>query len=311
MSTSTYARGWYLVAWSAELAVGQVKPVNAFGKAFVLYRGEDGVPVMLDAHCPHLGAHLGFGGRVHGDGIVCPFHGWRFGSSGRCVEVPYATRIPPRAAVGAYRLSEHSGMILMFNAPLGATPDYEVPALPAAGDPAWTPLQVAEIEVRTQPREVIENIADVAHFRPVHNTKIDDFQVIIDGPRATQRSLGKGRNLRGEKIDVLSIATYHGPAVQFTELAWAYPMWLINAHLPIDEDRLLLRFGVTLRAGEGVTLPPEILEAHVAAARNGYFEDVAIWEHKRYREKPILADGDGPIGKVRAWYAAFFPEASA
>ena len=115
----------------------------------------------------------------------------------------------------------------------------------------------------------------------------------------------------GEKIDVLSIATYHGPAVQFTELAWAYPMWLINAHLPIDEDRLLLRFGVTLQAGVGVTLPPGVLEAHVDAARNGYFEDVAIWEHKRYREKPILADGDGPIGKVRAWYAAFFSEASA
>ena len=311
MSTSPYARGWYLVAWSAELVAGQVKPVQAFGKAFVLYRAEDGTPVLLDGHCPHLGAHLGHGGRVQGDSIVCPFHAWRFGAHGRCVEVPYATRIPPRAAVGAHRVAEHSGMILMFHAPDGGAPEYEVPALPEVNDPAWTPLQVAQIEVRTQPREVIENIADVAHFRPVHNTKIDDFEVIFDGPRATQRSLGKGRNLKGEKIDVLSIATYHGPAVQFTELAWAYPMRLINAHLPIDQDRLLLRFGVTLRAGEGVTLPPAILEAHVAAARNGYFEDVAIWEHKRWRDKPILADGDGPIGKVRAWYAAFFTEASA
>ena len=308
MSTSPYARGWYLVAWSAELVPGQVKPVQAFGKAFVLYRAEDGTPVLLDGHCPHLGAHLGHGGRVQGDSIVCPFHAWRFGAHGRCVEVPYATRIPPRAAVGAYRVAEHSGMILTFHAPDGVAPNYEVPVLPEVNDPAWTPLQVAEIEVRTQGREVIENIADVAHFRPVHNTKIDDFEVIFDGPRATQRSLGKGRNLKGEKIDVLSIATYHGPAVQFTELAWAYPMRLINAHLPIDQDRLLLRFGVTLRAGEGVTLPPAILEAHVAAARNGY---LAIWEHKRWRDKPILADGDGPIGKVRAWYAAFFTEASA
>jgi nitrite reductase/ring-hydroxylating ferredoxin subunit len=143
MSTSPYARGWYLVAWSAELVPGQVKPVQAFGKAFVLYRAEDGTPVLLDGHCPHLGAHLGHGGRVQGDSIVCPFHAWRFGAHGRCVEVPYATRIPPRAAVGAYRVAEHSGMILTFHAPDGVAPDYEVPVLPEVNDPAWTPLQVA------------------------------------------------------------------------------------------------------------------------------------------------------------------------
>ena len=31
------------------------------------------------------------------------------------------------------------------------------------------------------------------------------------------------------------------------------------------------------------------------AARDGYFEDVAIWENKCWRDRPILADGDGPI----------------
>jgi 3-ketosteroid 9alpha-monooxygenase subunit A len=166
------------------------------------------------------------------------------------------------------------------------------------------------IEIATEPREVIENIADRAHFLPVHSTKVDDFQVIIDGPRATQRTLGKGRNLKGEKIDVESVATYHGPAVQFTRLAWAYPMVLINAHVPIDAKRLLLRFGVILKAGVGVTLPPKVLEAHVAAARDGYHQDVAIWEHKCWRDRPVLAEGDGPIGEVRKWYASFFSQPS-
>ena len=135
---------------------------------------------------------------------------------------------------------------------------------------------------------MIENIADLAHFMPVHNTLIDDFKVIIDGPRATQRSLGRGHNLKGEPIPVVSVATYHGPAIQFTHLEWAYDMVLINAHIPIEENKLLLRFGVILKAGEGVTLPPAVLEAHVAAARNGYFEDVAIWENKRWRDQPDL-----------------------
>lgn len=310
MTDSPFAEGWYLVAWSADLGPRDVLPLRYFGRDFVLYRSETGRPVLLAAHCPHLGAHLGYGGRVEGERIVCPFHAWEFGADGRCARVPYASRIPPRAEVRAHRLEEHSGMILGYFGPEGREPAYEVPAISHLGDPAWTEMQRAEIEIRTQAREVIENIADLAHFKPVHNTKIDDFEVIIDGPRATQRSVGKGRNLRGEKIDVVSVATYHGPAIQFTELAWAYPMFLVNAHVPIDEERLLLRFGVMVRPGEGVTLPPEVLEAHVAAARDGYFEDVAIWEHKRWRDTPVLADGDGPIGKVRAWYAGFFEEAS-
>jgi len=306
-ATPKFATGWYLVAWSTDLTSGQTLPLAYFGKQYVLYRSEGGRPTLLDAHCPHLGAHLGYGGKVVGDDIVCPFHAWKFGTDGRCAGIPYASRIPPRAFVRSYPVSEHSGMIFGFFGPADAAPDYEVPVVDEIGDPAWTPLETARMEIATQPREVIENIADVAHFLPVHRTKFDDFQVIIDGPRATQRTLGIGRNLEGKKIPVESIATYHGPAVQFTRLAWAYPMVLVNAHIPIDANRLLLRFGVSLRVGEGAHPPRETIEAHVATARNGYFEDVAIWENKRWRDRPVLADGDGPIMKVRKWYASFFP----
>lgn len=301
----TFARGWYVVSWSADLDVGVVRPLRYFGRDFVLFRGENGRATLLAAHCPHLGAHLGVGGRVEGNDIVCPFHAWRFAASGRCVEVPYAKRIPPRAAVDSYHVREHSGMILAYFDAEGRTPEYEVPEIDEMNDPAWTPLQRAHIEIATHPREVIENIADFAHFMPVHNMLIDDFKVIIDGPRATQRSVGRGHNLANEPIPVVSVATYHGPAIQFTRLQWAYDMVLINAHIPIEENKLLLRFGVTLKAGVGVTLPPAVLDAHVAAARNGYFEDVSIWENKRWRDEPMLADGDGPIGEVREWYDSF------
>ena len=38
---------------------------------------------MLDAYCPHLGAHLAEGGRVQGESVRCPFHAWEFdGASG-------------------------------------------------------------------------------------------------------------------------------------------------------------------------------------------------------------------------------------
>jgi nitrite reductase/ring-hydroxylating ferredoxin subunit len=82
--------GWFIVAASDEVAPGDVVPLYYFGRDLVLFRGADGTPFVLDAYCPHLGAHLAAGGQVEDGCIRCPFHGWKFaGETGRCVEVPY------------------------------------------------------------------------------------------------------------------------------------------------------------------------------------------------------------------------------
>lgn len=303
---STFARGWYLICWSRDLDPASVKPLRYMARDFVLYRGESGQARLLDGHCPHLGAHLGHGGCVRGEEIECPFHAWRFAASGKCSAIPYAKRIPPKAKLRSYPVREHSGMILAYFGPEGGESEYEIPEVEELSTPGWTPMEVSEIPIRTQPREVIENVADRAHFRPVHNQRVNEFKMTIEGHKATQKIWGPGMNLKGEKIEVESTAIYHGPAIQFTRLAWAYPMVLINAHVPIDEENLVLRFGVTLFAGEGVDLPQQVIDMHVAAARDGYHQDVAIWENKKWRDKPLLADGDGPIGELRRWYSEFY-----
>jgi len=51
-----------------------------FGRDLVLFRGEDGAfRTCSTPTCPHLGAHLGVGGRVE-EGVhpVPVFHGWKF-----------------------------------------------------------------------------------------------------------------------------------------------------------------------------------------------------------------------------------------
>ena len=65
---------------------------NFLGEHFVVFRTEKGVASVLDAYCPHLGAHLGIGSRVIGDCVECPFHGWQFrGEDGQCIAIPYTT----------------------------------------------------------------------------------------------------------------------------------------------------------------------------------------------------------------------------
>ena len=56
--------GWFRVSESEELARGAERAVHSAGRELVVFRGEDGEAHVLDAHCPHLGAHLGHGGRV-------------------------------------------------------------------------------------------------------------------------------------------------------------------------------------------------------------------------------------------------------
>ena len=107
-----YPDGWYHVAKSVDLAVGDVKPLRVLGRDLVLVRTESGQARVLEAHCPHLGAHLGFGGQIEGEDVVCPFHAWRFAAGdGRCVGVPYQRRgdvpdvglesLPGRRALGS------------------------------------------------------------------------------------------------------------------------------------------------------------------------------------------------------------------
>src|SRR5438045_4014627 len=102
-TSSIYPRGWFAVCFSADLAPGATRAVRYFGQDLVVYRGEDGVARVLDAYCPHLGAHLGVGGKVVGDTIRCPFHAWRFDGCGDCVGIPYLRngngKVPPGAKV--------------------------------------------------------------------------------------------------------------------------------------------------------------------------------------------------------------------
>ena len=55
---------------------------------------------MLDAFCPHMGAHLGFGGEVVGNSIKCPFHGWSFDREGKCQRIPYTSRLTEEVREG-------------------------------------------------------------------------------------------------------------------------------------------------------------------------------------------------------------------
>jgi 3-ketosteroid 9alpha-monooxygenase subunit A len=300
-----YARGWFVVAWSTDLEAGAVKALSYFGVELVLYRADDGQPHVLDAYCPHLGAHLGIGGTVKGECIECPFHAWQFNGEGQCTEIPYASKIPALAKTGSWPVVERNGAIFVWHDPEGGKPEWEVPMMEDYGNPKWTDWYPNLLEgVKTRPKEIVENVADKAHFPIVHRTQVDTFENFYEGHMATQHTVGSAEPAGGGRDDFDIRATYYGPAFQLSDMRGVLHSRLFLAHTPIDEDRLDLRFAVMLKKAGART--DEFAQFYVDNLRLGFHEDIAIWENKVYRSRPRIVDGDGPIGRLRQWYRQFF-----
>jgi 3-ketosteroid 9alpha-monooxygenase subunit A len=312
MELRGFPRGWFVIETSRGLEAEEVKPIKYFGRDMVLFRGESGEPHVLDAFCPHLGAHLGHGGKVVGDTIRCPFHAWRFdGTGGKCVEVPYAKRIPNKAEVGAHPVQEKNGLIFMWNCPKGTAPDWEIPVIEHYAKDGWTEWDAALLHIKTHPKEVVENLADKAHFGPVHGTWVDWFENEYKGHIGIQRARGVAYPRGGGEDRFELQSTYYGPGYMLTEMKSVLPNILLLAHTPIDEHSLHLRFGAMIDLSNVREGGDKFTAQYRENLLIGFREDIQLWENKVYRDRPVLVDGDGDLGGLRRWYAQFYEGANA
>ncbi|HVA06811.1 MAG TPA: Rieske (2Fe-2S) protein, partial [Acidimicrobiales bacterium] len=120
--------GWFMIGWSAEFPAGEVRPLRYFGEELVAYRGEDGGELhVLQAHCPHLGAHMGHGGTVVGECVECPFHGWVWGPDGANERIPYQERPNRSRRVRVWPVREQYGCIFLWHQPDGEQPTWSMP----------------------------------------------------------------------------------------------------------------------------------------------------------------------------------------
>jgi 3-ketosteroid 9alpha-monooxygenase subunit A len=303
---TTYPRGWFVAAFSSEIPSQGVKSLRFFGEKLVAFRGEDGVVHILDAYCAHMGADLAAGGVVVGNSIRCPFHAWRYCGTGECVEIPYAKKIPPKARQRAWAVRELNGVVLLWHDERDASPDFEIPAIPEFGSPNWTPWNTGHYAIRTHPREIVENLADRAHFPAVHRTDIDDFEFTVDRHTATQRVKGRAHLPGGGVDQFASSTTYHGPGYLLMRMSGLMQNYMLVAHTPVDVGSLELRMGVMLKNVAGPAEMAGISTLYMANLKAGFEDDIRIWENKLYRDLPVLCDGDGPITQLRRWYRQFY-----
>ena len=127
---------WYPMAWADRLKVGQVQSVTIWQQSIALYRDAAGQAHALENACPHKGIEL-HRGEVSQDRLVCPYHGWEFGSTGECLKIPYfpPDQKLPCAHVRSYPTSERYGIIWIFPGNPALAAEAKLPEVPEYDDP--------------------------------------------------------------------------------------------------------------------------------------------------------------------------------
>lgn len=322
-----YPSGWYHLFDVDELRPGKVMRIDALGKHLVAFRGKDsGAIHVLDAHCPHQGAHLAAGGRVEGDCIRCPFHNWGFDGEGRLADIPGLEKLP-RARINSYPVREHYKMLWMYHDVSGQRveapyepelhPDVDAGGLVYRG-------RYAPRDVRMHISEFIENSVDFQHFAVLHN------EVTIPWTRVKIPGMGIQHDAGWELDEArphvayftdyayLTVGKKHlhksGAHAKITLFGPGSTVWfrftlpdlgdvlMFQTHLPTGPLNQRVRF----HWWADRKVPRALAWYVVGHWISQWKADIEVWENKIMRDRPVLVRLDGPVHKMRRWVRQFY-----
>ena len=167
---------------------------------------------------------------------------------------------------------------------------------------------------RTNCREIVDNVVDMAHFFYVHGSMPTHFKNVFEGHVATQyTSSGSRPDLPSPEggpvlLGTTSLASYWGPSFMIDDLTYQYEhedqqTVLLNCHHPIDANlcaavrhhRQEVRTTFRRRRRCRRRRTRGLRQDGIRTGRR----DLA--KQDAYRN-PLLCEEDGPVYQLRRWY---------
>lgn len=295
---------WHAVGFSRELVAGALLSVRLLGHDLVMWRDAAGAPHIWEDLCIHRGARLSKGWVVD-DTVVCPYHGWRYDGTAKCVLIPSApTETPPKKARAfAYKVTERYGMIW---ASLG-NPAKPVPEFPEWDDPGFRAFNAGPYTFNANGFRAVENFIDATHFPFVHAglngvqdnpDHIDSYDVFeeADGLRTSEikvfQPYGDHRQVPVNAGYVYRcfrpLVAYFSKRVEIADPKAEHASsgndrfcTYLTAQ-PVDETTCIIRLGVAINFGE------ELTEDDILRRQDMVFDqDRAIVETQRPERIPV------------------------
>jgi phenylpropionate dioxygenase-like ring-hydroxylating dioxygenase large terminal subunit len=225
---------WHPVGYVTEFGEPP-KRVRLLGQDVVVWRDSTGTPHALRDLCIHRGTALSLG-RVVGDRLMCPYHGWQYGSDGVCKLIPQLedpTRVPGKARVEAYHCREQFGLMWVAM----EEPRHGLPDIPEFASDDWTLVETGPYAWNADSSRQLENFTDFGHFPWVHPGLLGDPERPVV-PRYTVDTDGhilRYEVVRPEAPNSDEFPVFNNAAVATPERRSRYEL-----HLPYS---ILLRLG--------------------------------------------------------------------
>lgn len=313
--------GWFQIAWSGEIPAGEVKPLRYFGEDLVAFRGEDGELRLMNAHCHHMGAHLGHGGKVKGNCVTCPYHGWVWNGEGKNVEIPYQENTINKR-IKTWHVTEQHGCVFMWHDPTGSAPRWDLPHMfdsfrefSDRDESEFYPIYPHG--TRRWPNEPVhpqitfENSVDSMHFRYVHDSPLDPMLLEMDIREndSVFRTLFGFKSVRTNNIEMTFDTRTSGVGCSFNVFKGAYNYRVLFSATPIDDEtsELFNTIWWERKDGEAGDMPLVIQERIKNEILTTVDEDLLVWRHQKYVDRPMLAKQDvKAFNMLRKWQAGFY-----
>jgi phenylpropionate dioxygenase-like ring-hydroxylating dioxygenase large terminal subunit len=324
VSSYRYPTGWYIMAWSTDVAPSQVKAVHYFGRDMVCFRTAGGELSVLDAYCQHLGGNLGVGGKVEGDDIVCPWHGWHWRGDGTNSLIPYSREIcKQNVRIRSYPSQEWYGMILAWFDRDGGEPWWQPPVVPELEDGGYYPLHPHSRmvnRVKVHPQMIVENAADPYHIAPVHHgdrpAQTTSFELHDYYLHATVLvNYGGGRETTwltpDGPVDGTVVYDTFGLGIGFVRFpADVLASVQITGHTPVDEEYTdyFYTMGCVREPGDESDVPSGRAARWIALQQEIIKQDFFTWENMKYLDRPNFAVEEAKdYAALRRWARRFYP----
>jgi phenylpropionate dioxygenase-like ring-hydroxylating dioxygenase large terminal subunit len=141
----------------------------------VLYRTEDGGIAALEDRCAHRRAPLSQG-KLIGDEIACPYHGFQYDTRGVCTLVPSQSQVPPSLKVRCYPVREWGPFVWIWMGDSDRADPALLPDVPPFFDPTRYIQVRSYTEVSCNYMAIQENVLDLTHIPHLHASAAQDVQ---------------------------------------------------------------------------------------------------------------------------------------
>jgi phthalate 4,5-dioxygenase len=302
---TTMRRFWIPAVLTREVPEPDCAPVRVrlLGEDLVAFRDTRGRVGLLEEFCPHRRASLFFG-RNEECGLRCVYHGWKFDTEGRCVDMmnePPELHFKDKIFVTSYPTVEVGGVVWAYMGPAE-----RVPAPPAF---AWTRvpathLQVSKVIQESNWLQGLEGGIDTSHAPILHrlltnNTSRPGFKpdnpfVRGKAPKLEVDITDYGYRYAGVRpLDEASfhVRTYHFilPFHQIRPSRSESGVPLVAGHMwvPIDDENTMV-YNWEYSASDAPLTPEDRLERRLG---NGPLDvDQTTFRSKRNRQNNYLLD---------------------